>query len=277
MTDLIALHRTHLRAAGLADTTIHDREEVLRRLDRELPLGLVEANVEELQDWLGRPGWSRQTKATYYTHIVGFYRWASHPDRPVGLEYDPTVGLVRPHVPLAEPRPITTDQLTRALGALHNPYRLYVELAAFAGLRAIEISRLNRADITKEQIVVRRGKGDKSRSIETSPALWRSVQPLPNGPVARTVRGDRASAQYVSAITARWLDKVDLGDVTLHRCRHWFATYALDEGAEVTAVQKAMGHGSLGTTAGYLMLTSRQRARLRTAIHALPALAQIPS
>lgn len=276
MTDFVARHIAHIRAAGLADTTIEDREEVLRRLDRELPLGLAEATVEELQDWLGRPGWSRQTRATYYTHMVGFYRWASHPDRPVGLEYDPTAGLLRPHVPAAEPRPITTEQLVRALGALPNPYRLYVELAAFAGLRAIEISRLDRSDVTKEQILVRRGKGDKSRSIETSPALWRSVQPLPDGPVARTVSGRRASPMYVSGRTARWLDKIGLDDVTLHRCRHWFATYALDEGAEVTAVQKAMGHGSLGTTAGYLMLTSRQRARLRTAIHALPALAQIP-
>lgn len=277
MTDLIAQHLAQLRAAALSDRTIVDRGRVLRRLDRELPLGVYEATVEELQNWLGRPGWSRQTKATYYGHIRGFYRWASDPDRTIGLEYDPSEGLIRPKVPTGKPRPIASEELAHARTNLANPWRLYVELAAFAGLRAVEISRLDRRDVTKEQLVVRRGKGDKTRTVFTSPDLWHSVQPLPHGPIARTVRGGRLSAHETSSRTAEALDRIGLPDVTLHRCRHWYATYLLDGGAEVTAVQDAMGHGSLGTTAVYLLLTSGQRMRLRRAVHALSALAPTPS
>jgi hypothetical protein len=236
--DLVAQHLAHLRSAGKAETTVIDRGELLRRLDAELPMGLYHAVTEELEDWLAGPAekpWSRQTKATYYGHIVGFYRWASSPDRRIGLEFDPSAGLVRPSVPAGQPRPISSEEL----------------------------------------IVVRRGKGDKPRTVFTNSELWRAIQPLPPGPIARRITGKRASAQYISNMTALMLDEIDLTDVTLHRCRHWYATYLLDEEADIRSVQDAMGHGSLRTTAGYIAHTERQRAKLRRAVNALPSLAPV--
>lgn len=280
MTDLVAQHLAHLKSVGRAATTIEAREDVLRRLDRELPMGLVKAFTEELEAWLAGPDerpWSRQTRATYFAHVVGFYRWASDPARPVGMDYDPSVGLIRPPVPPGQPRPVTSEQLAYARGKLANPWRLYVELAAFAGLRSIEIARLDREDVSKTEILVRRGKGDKTRVIDISPDLWKLVAYLPAGPVARTTRGERANSRDVYINTNKHLARIGLHDVTLHRFRHWCATYLLDEGAEVTAVQQALGHGSLNTTARYLALTDRQRAKLRKATCALPALAPTPS
>jgi integrase len=273
MTDLVASYLKHLKAAGSSDRTIEERGFLLRRLHRDLPLGLYEVTTDELEDWLANEDWGRATRATYYGHLVGFYRWASHPQRSIGLQFDPTVGLVAPPTPAGRPRPVTTHQLAVARSLLPQPYRLYIELAAFAGLRAVEISRLDREDVSKGELIVRRGKGDKPRVVLVSPDLWLAVQELPYGPVARTVRGTRASPRRVDAQTNENLDRVGLADVTLHRFRHWYATYLLDEGAEVTAVQEAMGHGSLNTTARYLALTSKQRANLRRAVHALPALA----
>lgn len=277
MVDLIGLYLRHLRARGSSTRTIEERGFLLRRIDRELPLGIYEATVEELEDWLSNPHWGRWTRSTYYGHICGFYRWASHPDRPVGLEYDPTAGLTRPPVPGGQPRPVSTEELSTARAQLPQPAKLFVELAAFAGLRAVEISRLNREDVTKGLLVVHRGKGDKSRTVLISAELWAAVQLLPRGPVARSTRGTRLSPRRVDQKTNEALDRIGLEDVTLHRFRHWYATYLLDEEAEVTAVQEMMGHGSLSTTARYLALTSRQRAKLRKAVDALPALAPTPS
>jgi integrase/recombinase XerD len=284
MTDLIAQHIAHCRAVGMSSRTILDRQRLLRRLDRDLLLGLYEATTEELENWLAGPGpatavepWCRQTKATYYGHIVGFYRWAVDPGRPVGLLNDPSAGLIRPRVPEGRPRPVSVEQLIQARALLGQPWRLFVELAAFAGLRAVEISRLDREDVSKDEINVRRGKGDKPRVVETASDLWAVIQPLPGGPIARRANRLRMVPDEVARRTAQRLDEAGLPDVTLHRCRHFYATYLLDEGAEVTAVQHAMGHGSLKTTATYLMLTSRQRANLRRAVNALPALAPVPS
>lgn len=272
--DLIAGYVRHLRASGKAENTLTIVEWLLRRLDRELPMGLYQAVIEELEDWLSKRR-GRKTQATYYSLIVGFYRWASHPSRSVGLEFDPSAGLVRPTVPPGRPRPVSSEQLTIARARLPMPYRLYVELAAFAGLRAIEIARLDREDVTKEELLVRRGKGDKRRTVLVSSELWRLVQPLPHGPIARTVRGNRCTSPQVYKPTNEWLHRIGLEGVTLHRFRHWYGTYLLDEGAEITAVQESMGHGSLSTTAGYVALTSRQRAKLSRAVHALPALAPV--
>lgn len=269
--DLIARYLRHLKGAGKAKTTRDAVEYWLRRLDRELPMGLYEAVTEELEDWQSMHR-CRKTQAVCYSHITGFYRWACHPDREIGLEWDPSAGLVRPRVPARRPRPVSTEQLAVARAQLRQPFRLYVELAAFAGLRAIEISRLERRDVTKEELFVRRGKGDKARTVLVSPDLWRTIQPLPLGPIARTVRGTQQTSPEVYKSTNNALRRLGL-PVTLHQFRHWYATYLLDEGAEVTAVQEAMGHASLETTAGYLALTSRQRANLSRAVCALPTLA----
>lgn len=278
--DLVAQHLAHLRSAGKAETTIVDRGELLRRLDRDLPLGLYHAVTEELENWLAGPAdkpWSRQTKATYYGHIVGFYRWASSPERPIGLEFDPSAGLVRPSVPEGRPRPASTEELATARAKLPNPWKLYVELAAFESMRAIDISRLDKSDIGKEETVIRRSKGDKMRIVPTAPEIWQAAQKLPPGPVARRANGKRASANYLSNMTAQMLDQIGLPDLSLHRFRHWYATYLLDgdEPAGIRSVQEAMGHGSLKTTAGYLAITERQRAKLRRAVRALPSLAPV--
>jgi hypothetical protein len=73
--------RSHMNASGSFElNTITDRCELLYRLDRELPLGLIEATIEELEHWLasgrtpatqGSPaghGHGR-AKSTYFKHI----------------------------------------------------------------------------------------------------------------------------------------------------------------------------------------------------------------
>src|SRR3712207_3773509 len=128
MNAWIERHKAHMESAGMAENTIKDRREVLHRLDKELPLGLIEATVEELEHWLAGPRrkpWSNQTKATYWGHIVGFYRWAADPNRMPHLSYDPSASLCRPHVPQRAPRPITDDDLVLVLQRARGRFRIY--------------------------------------------------------------------------------------------------------------------------------------------------------
>src|SRR6266496_3499705 len=111
VTDSIASHVTHCRAAGMAYRTVHDREELLRRVDADLPCGIAEATVEELQEWLVGPQppdqpWSAETRKTYYTHITGYFRQQKDV-----IGWDPSAGLVRPVVPAGLPNPISDDEL----------------------------------------------------------------------------------------------------------------------------------------------------------------------
>jgi integrase len=275
MTDWIARHLQHLRSIGLAeDTTIEDRREVLTRLDRELPLGLIEATVEELEHWLAGPAkppyWSNQTKATYYGHLVGFYRWAADPNRYPHLSYDPSVSLTRPKVMRGLPRPVTDDELAAVLAATQDRWHVYCLLAAYGGLRAGEIATIERSDINEDVIIIR-GKGGKERAVPTYDDVWRAVSHFPGGPIARRVKGGLATPKYISIETSEYLNRV-LGPntITLHRLRHWFGTSLLLNGADLRTVQELMGHSSPTTTAIYTYITDRQR---KMAISALPALA----
>lgn len=284
----IERYRSHMVASGRYQrrTTVTDRCELLYRLDAELPLGLLEATIEELEHWMasgctpatrtdpdGKP-WSRQTKATYYGHITGFYRFAADPNRTPFLSYDPSLSLCRPKVPEGSPRPVETGDLARIMQATRGRVRIYCLLSAYAGLRPVQISNLVREDITADSMTVL-GKGGKTTAIPTHPLIWAAVRELPPGPIAVTRLG-RAGPGWVSIICSRAICRA-LGrpGVSLRNLRHWFATNLLLEaeyggaGANLRTVQELMGHANVATTAIYTRVVGKQR---RMAISALPPL-----
>src|SRR5512137_299312 len=268
MSELITAHIAHIRAGGYAENTWDDRQKVLRRLDAELPMGLEQATVEELQDWLARDDWSVQTKATYYGHIRGFFAWACDSRRPL-LDWDPSASLARPRVPAGAPRPVSDAELRRALECAADPWRAYIVLAAYAGLRACEIARLRRDDVTEDELTIRKGKGGKGSVLPCHPQVWSVMAHLPDGPIVHRPRGGRVNGDWVSTRTALYLRRqLRMPGVCLHRFRHWFGTHLLREGADLRTVQELMRHSSPATTAIYTQITDEQR---RAAIAALPA------
>ena len=152
-----------------------------------------------------------------------------------------------------------------------DPYGLWSRLAAYAGLRCIEISRLNREDVDRTWIWVR-GKGDVHRFVPTDKELWRLIKPLPSGPVAIQRDGQRANARHVSIRSANFFrTNMDMPGVSLHRARHWFGTAALRAaGGNLRTVQTLLGHASPTTTAVYTAIASEQ---LSAAVEALPRVA----
>lgn len=270
MTDLIVAHLSHLKAAGYAETTVDDRNEVLSRLNRDLPYGLEHATVEELANWLAHDGWSTQTRATYYTHIRGFFGWACDPKRPI-LDWDPSVALTRPRVPQRAPRPTTDQEVAYALAHAVEPYRTYVVLAAYAGLRCCEITTIERRDITPQLIMIR-GKGGKESILPTHPQVWETVQALPGGRIARPNGPRSVNAKSLSTRSSYYLQRtLGLEQVTLHRYRHWYGTTLLNEGANLRVVQELMRHSSPTSTAIYTLVTDKQR---QVAVAALPSFPQ---
>lgn len=276
MTDLIASYEAHMKAAGFAANTVRDRVELLRRVDTELPLGLAQATTEELAEWLARDGWSRQTRATYYGHVKGYFTYHCNPARQLTLDWDPSAGLLRPRVPAGLPRPVTDAELTFAIEHIKAPWHVYVLLAAYGGLRSFEIARLRRGDVTEQTTTIVCGKGGKSRTVPTYPHVWRVVEPLRAGLIARAGDGGQLDADYLSGGAGRQGRRIGLAGFTLHRCRHWYGTMLLrpkelgGAGADLRTVQELMGHSSPATTAIYTLITDEQR---RNAVAALPALA----
>jgi integrase len=260
MTDLIERHCAHLRQRGLSDNTVNDRRALLRRMDAELPMGLEEALVEELSNWLGREGWSRQTRATYFGHVVGFYAWACDPRDP-HLSSNPAASLARPRVPRGVPKPVTDEELAEALAVAQRWY-LAELLAAYASCRCCELAVIERGDVNRHTTTIV-GKGGKTRVVPTHPLVWDAVRDLPPG---RLVPG---TPETISKGARDHFDRTGMPAVTMHRLRHWFATTALANGADLLTVSLLMGHSSTRTTVVYCEISDRQRV---SAVLALPVL-----
>jgi integrase/recombinase XerC len=272
MTDLIDAHLRHLEAAGRSGDTIDDRRKVLRRLDRELPYGLTRAATEELEQWFaagrtpaGRP-WSRQTRATYFTHTAGFYSWAV---RHRYLDWDPSSEMMRPTVPRGVPHPASDEQLADILTRAARPWRTAVILAAYAGMRAGEVARATREQLARDPIRIT-GKGAKTRAVPRHPAIAEELDHLPPGPVFLTQTGLPVDGDWVARAVSAYLTELGHRELTLHWFRHWFGTTTLRHCGDLRVVQELMGHASPATTAVYTHVTSEQR---RIAVAALPALA----
>lgn len=264
MTDLIARHCAHLTARGLSDNTINSRRDLLRRMDAELPMGLEEATVEELSDWLARPGWSRQTRGTYFGHVKGWYDWACDPRDP-HLDWNPAASLTRPRVPKGVPKPVTDDELRQALETAGR-WLLPFTLAAYAGLRCCELAVIERRDVNEHTITIT-GKGDRTRVVPTWAPAWSLIRDR----AGRLVAGN---PEQISKGARDHFDRTGQPDVTMHRLRHWFATSMLANGADLLTVSLLMGHADTKTTVRYCQISDRQRA---SAVAALPVLTTAPA
>jgi integrase/recombinase XerC len=267
MAELIEQYLEWLRIRDCTQRTRGARHEILHRLDRDLPCGLTAATADELKAWLYRDGWSKSTKSTYYGAIRGFFVWATNPLDPK-LDFDPTAMLPRPSAPQGIPKPVTDAELAHILDCAAEPYLTWARLAAYQGLRCIEISRLRRQDVSEDITEIHRGKGEKPGVVPTHPLVWDSMRGRPAGQIAFTREGHPASARYISLHALLYFTrKLDLPGVSMHRLRHWFGTNIYKKTRDLRRTQELMRHASPTSTAIYTLISDEER---RLAVEALP-------
>ena len=268
MERLITLHVTYLEAEGMARSTIDARRRVCGAVDRALPYGLCNASTDELAAYFARPGWKQWTRATYFGHVAGLYRWATAGLDPY-LTLDPMAPLRRPRTPRGVPHPVTTDELRRVFAHVRPFWRRVILLAAYAGLRRAEIVSLRREDVTSERVRVIDGKGGRDGYVPMHPFIWENVAGAPGGLLVIGERLGRPIAPgRLSLMARKFFDSIGLPDVTLHDFRHWYGTELLRAGADLRTVQECLRHDSLSSTAIYTQVDSARRV---AAIASLPA------
>lgn len=260
--DLIVAWQEHMRLAGKSGYTIESWGHALQRAHDQLPYGLDGASGHDLMHWLAHPDWSRATRASYRSALVSFYQWACDPADPQ-LDSDPAIHLPRIRRDTALPRPCGDDELAHILANAAEPYKLWALLAAYEGARCIEISRLDRNDIT-EAATRLHGKGDKRRTVPTHPDVWDAVAALPGGPIA-----DRDARRISRDAQRHLVQVVGLPAMSLHRLRHWYLTTIQRLHRDLRVTQELAGHSSPDTTAVYTAVADDQRV---AAVMSLPRL-----
>ncbi len=267
MNDFIPRHLRHLRARGMARSTIESRQRLLLHADRNLPYGLDEADRDELEEYLADERWSDWTRHTYDGHLRGYYRWAVDAEL---LELDPMRTMPHPRKGNRLPNPVSDAELAEALErSPRQPWGMAIRLCAYAGLRASEAARLRREDVTEHHVRVRDGKGGRDGLVDTAPELWEYVRHAPAGPLIVSARGRPMSPRYMINYQSDHFRIIGMPDLHLHRFRHWFATTLLRKGVDLRTIQELMRHRSISSTEGYTLVVDEQR---RAAVRALPVM-----
>ncbi|HET7501513.1 MAG TPA: tyrosine-type recombinase/integrase [Kofleriaceae bacterium] len=173
-----------------------------------------------------------------------------------------------------------TEEARHALLRLRDVALL--ELLYGTGLRVAEACALDLTDIDRDRfavpmVVVRRGKGNKSRQVPVGGAADRALAAyLParrqlaatGGALFVNAAGQRLTPRSVQRMVKRWTIAGGVSaDATPHTLRHSFATHLLDEGVDLRAIQELLGHASLGSTQIYTKVSLVHLMKVYDAAH----------
>lgn len=252
MSDLIT---EYLDQLTIAPSSIDTYRDVLQRMDRQLPYGLVSACEDELKAWIYSDSHGAAHRKLCRIIVTGFFAWACNPVDP-RLDLDPTVALPLVAVAPGRPKPVTQPVKFDLLARAAMPYRAWFLIACLTGARCTELANLDREHIGEEWTLLH-GKGNKLRNVPTPPALWAVAQQLPPGPVTVETRGrhrgERLTRQQVSHRGNYQLQQVlKLTGVHMHRLRSTYGTEAYAQTRDIIAVQRLLGHASPATTQTYV-------------------------
>ena len=156
------------------------------------------------------------------------------------------------------------------------------EILYQTGMRQAELRGLKDADISESAMQLKvRGKRNKERIIPISAEMLKMIEGYKivrdeqfpgRGNVMLLVndRGEAMSPTFVYRVVHRILEGVTtLEQKSPHVLRHTFATHMLNEGADIRAIQKILGHSSLNSTQIYTHTTIEQLKEIYQSAHPL--------
>lgn len=255
----IAAHLESMQLRGLSAVTVYERERALARMTAILGMPLIDATESDLLAW--RRSLQHLTAGTisqYVAHARQFYAWA----RSAGLRGDdPAASLPSPKLGYMIPRPISEEDLMTAVDSAPRRIRLWLVLAAWAGLRAKEIAYLRVGCIQIAGpspfilVAADATKGTRERTVPLCSFAVGEIaavnlpgrgfafrrwdgQPGPNAP------------WLVSQLANDHLHRYGIA-ATIHQLRHRFGTQLYRTRRDLRMTQELLGHVSPSTTAGY--------------------------
>lgn len=131
---------------------------------------------------------------------------------------------------------------------------LLINLMFYSGLRLSEVANLKWNDL-KDQSIKIIGKGNKIRYIVIKDEIFKDLYTLPktNTYIFTKSNGEKLSSKRIGDIIHQIVIKSTIKKkITPHSFRRSFATIMINNGINITIVQKLLGHSKIETTARYV-------------------------
>lgn len=169
-------------------------------------------------------------------------------------------------VPKRLPVALSRDEVRTLLACTCSlKHRTILMTAYSGGFRVSEVTHLKIHDIDSKamRILIREGKGDKSRYVMLSRNLllalrqyWKLYRPknwlFPGAVAGKPITDTTVQRAFKTSLKAAGI-KVP---ATFHSLRHSFATHLLESGTNIRYIQELLGHTSIHSTLIYLKITS---------------------
>jgi len=210
------------------------------------------------------------------------------------ISQDPTLEIDRPKIDKDLPGCMTFEEVLRLFEAPDIATyfgvrdRAMMELLYSSGLRAAELTALNKSDLYFDEELVRiRGKGKKERIVPITKNAVRWIKehlfhPERNLPTNEHLSEKDEEAVFLNKfgtrLTPRSLDRLFekyiqglglAGKATPHTIRHTIATHWLENGMDLKTIQVILGHEALSTTTLYTKVSNRLKKKVYDESHPL--------
>lgn len=225
----------------------------------------TELEPEQVQDYLyDLQQRSKTPSQTYFKHTVYGLRFLLKTE---GLPYD---YLKLPAIARSNKLPVVLSRqevwlMLKTASLLKH--KLLVGLLYGCGLRCMEVRNLElkHLDFDRRLLHVVQSKGNKDRLVPLSEHLIRGIKSFINtthpykylfegtgNPEGKGFDGRYSQRGVQWAVKRIAKDAGILKDVNVHMLRHTYATHLLEDGVNIIAVQKLLGHANIENTLVYL-------------------------
>lgn len=232
------------------------------------------AKIRDYLHFMQKYDYKKTTTARKIASIRTFYKFLFREKK---IEINPAENLISPKRPKSLPKFLQKDEVEEILNNINinTPAgfrnRAILELLWASGMRISELSNLNFCNLNlenneitvfgkgaKERIILitDRAKGYLQKYIDFARTLVaKDFNLLPvddNSPVFINKTGYRLQPRMIRKVINEIVDKIELPKhVTPHMFRHSFATYLIENGADLRVVQELLGHASISNTQIY--------------------------
>lgn len=177
------------------------------------------------------------------------------------------------------------DEITIIMKNINRPFGTAVALMLYTGCRSEEIMALRWNDIDLKQNIitirrvitktdkgvfepVERTKSGKIRSVGIPDRLHEILKQTPKTSIYVVPDSDGG---YLNNHSFRWrynkfFDGLPVRKLSPHKCRHTYATYLLRGGADLRAIQGALGHQSVSVTEIYTHVTVNEQTKISSVL-----------
>jgi integrase len=254
------------KGSGYSRTTLEGYERSLRYILIPEFGGRPASDISdrEWQTWvdrLSREGLSRSRIANHLAVARAIYGWASRPTRRL-VDRNPLAGIeLPPNDEKPRTRVADADEAAALIAALDAADAVPYALAFYAGLRRAEIKQLDWPDVELDgyRLVVQKAKSRAGTGRR--PPIAEPLRPILLGEFMRQGRRGNGAVSAVSVTSGKIAERartrwaaVGLEPITLHECRHTYASFLMAAGYTLRELMEYMGHSSLQATERYVKL-----------------------